>query len=153
MDRSALAASVLMAAIGLVAAATELPAQAQETQLSPGANPAVVQQNMLRAQQEHLARCYGVNAAAGEQRTDGACLRRASDESGRSQILRAAAERRLRQGLRRVGMVERITVTAVQSAPCSSSSAAGVACGGSARPPRRLPVPRFASASNATADL
>jgi uncharacterized membrane protein len=63
MDRTVFAASVLTAAIGLVAAAAALPARAQETQLAPGASPAVVQQNMLRAQQEHLARCYGVNAA------------------------------------------------------------------------------------------
>ncbi len=64
MDRRMLAASVLTAAIGLAAAATVRPVSAQEMKLPPGANAAVVKQNMMRAQKEHLARCYGINAVA-----------------------------------------------------------------------------------------
>ena len=55
MNRYVLAASTLSAAVGL-ALALAAPARSAET-------PQVVKDNMARAQQMHLQKCYGINAA------------------------------------------------------------------------------------------
>lgn len=55
MNRYALAASTLSAAVSL-AVALSAPVRAAET-------PQVVKDNMARAEKLHLAKCYGINAA------------------------------------------------------------------------------------------
>lgn len=63
MHRRSLALSALLAAVGLLTdAATAPSATAQDTQLAPGANPAAVARTAARMRQEHLVRCYGINA-------------------------------------------------------------------------------------------
>ena len=58
MNRYALAASTLSAAVGLALA---LPAPVRAAM--PEANmPQVVKDNMMRAQKYHLEKCYGINA-------------------------------------------------------------------------------------------
>jgi uncharacterized membrane protein len=56
MNRYALAASTLSAAVGL-ALVLQAPVRAAEM-------PQPVKDNMARAQKEHLEKCYGINAAA-----------------------------------------------------------------------------------------
>jgi uncharacterized membrane protein len=64
MHRRTLALSVLLSAVGMLAdAATAPSATAQDTQLAPGADPAAVAQTEARMRQEHLVKCYGINAA------------------------------------------------------------------------------------------
>lgn len=68
MNRYALAASTLSAALGLAVAmsgavsAAEMPANA----------PAIVKQNMMRAQKYHLEKCYGINAVSKNDCAEGA---------------------------------------------------------------------------------
>jgi uncharacterized membrane protein len=64
MNRETRAAAILATVIGAATAATALPALAQNEKLPPGANAATVGQNMQRAQQDNLAKCYGINALA-----------------------------------------------------------------------------------------
>ncbi len=65
MNRRIFAASALSAAVGLA-----IVAQAPQTladdmmKLPPGANAAVVKQNMDRMAAQHLQQCFGINAVA-----------------------------------------------------------------------------------------
>ncbi len=56
MNRYALAASTLSAALGL-ALVLQAPVRAADM-------PQAVKDNMMRAQKDHLEKCYGINAAA-----------------------------------------------------------------------------------------
>ncbi len=60
MNRRLLAASVLSSAVGLAFAMQAPPSAAQGMKNMPP----VVQQNMQRMAQDHLQKCYGVNAIA-----------------------------------------------------------------------------------------
>lgn len=62
MNRRLFAASALSSAVGLAIALQAMPVNAQEMKLPPGANAAVVKQNMERMAQQHLEKCYGINA-------------------------------------------------------------------------------------------
>jgi uncharacterized membrane protein len=68
MNRYALAASTLSAALGLAVAmsstvgAAEMPANA----------PPIVKQNMMRAQKLHLDKCYGINSVSKNDCAEGA---------------------------------------------------------------------------------
>ncbi|MDA8052050.1 MAG: DUF2282 domain-containing protein [Rhodospirillales bacterium] len=62
MDRRTFATTVLGSAVGLAAAAKLTDASAQMMKLPPGANMAVVKENMARAKKYHLVACYGINA-------------------------------------------------------------------------------------------
>ena len=64
MNRYALAASTLSAALG-VALALSSPLRAADT-------PQPVKDNMARAQKLHLQKCYGINAAAKNDCAEGA---------------------------------------------------------------------------------
>ncbi len=64
MHRRSIALSALLAAVGsLTDTATAPPASAQDTSLSPDADPAAVARTEARVRQEHLVKCYGINAA------------------------------------------------------------------------------------------
>jgi uncharacterized membrane protein len=56
MNRYAMAASTLSAAVGLALA---LSANARAAEV-----PQIVKDNMMRAQKQHLAKCYGINAVS-----------------------------------------------------------------------------------------
>jgi len=58
MNRYVMAASTLSAAVGLALAITA-PVRAA---MPEGNMPAVVKDNMMRAQKYHLEKCYGINA-------------------------------------------------------------------------------------------
>lgn len=60
MSKSALTVSSLSAAVGMALAMQALPAQAQGMS-NP---PQIVKDNMARMSQNHLEKCYGVNAVA-----------------------------------------------------------------------------------------
>jgi len=64
MNRYALAASTLSAALGLAVA---LSAAASAAEM-----PQIVKDNMMRAQKMHLEKCYGINAAAKNDCAEGA---------------------------------------------------------------------------------
>jgi len=64
MNRYALAASTLSAAVGL-ALVLQAPVRAADM-------PQPVKDNMARAQKEHLEKCYGINAAAKNDCAEGA---------------------------------------------------------------------------------
>ena len=66
MNRYALAASTLSAALGLAVAMTATVSAAEMP-----ANK-MVQENMMRAQKYHLEKCYGINAAAKNDCAEGA---------------------------------------------------------------------------------
>lgn len=66
MNRYALAASTLSAAVGLALALQAPIARAA------GDMPQVVKDNMARAQKEHLEKCYGINTAAKNDCAEGA---------------------------------------------------------------------------------
>jgi len=72
MNRRLFAASALSGAVGLALALQALPVNAQEMKLPPGANAAVVKQNMDRMAQQHLQKCYGINAVAKNDCAEGA---------------------------------------------------------------------------------
>jgi uncharacterized membrane protein len=72
MNRRIFAVSALSAAIGLALAAQAPQSLAQEMKLPPGANAAMVKQNMERAMKGHLAKCYGINAVAKNDCAEGA---------------------------------------------------------------------------------
>ena len=65
MNRRVFAASALSTALGLVLAASALPAQAADMQQ-------VVKDNMMRAEKNKLEKCYGINAAAKNDCAEGA---------------------------------------------------------------------------------
>ncbi|MDE2582151.1 MAG: DUF2282 domain-containing protein [Rhodospirillales bacterium] len=73
MDRRSFAKTLLTSAVGLAALATTGKASAamnaeMEKKLNhmlkmhPGASKSTIMHNMARVKEEHLARCYGVNA-------------------------------------------------------------------------------------------
>ena len=72
MNRRLFAASALSGAVGLALALQTLPVNAQEMKLPPGANAAVVKQNMDRMAQQHLEKCFGINAVAKNDCAEGA---------------------------------------------------------------------------------
>jgi uncharacterized membrane protein len=68
MNRRLFAASALSTAIGLAMAM-----QAQPTSAQGMANPPqIVKDNMAKMQQQHLEKCYGINAAAKNDCAEGA---------------------------------------------------------------------------------
>jgi uncharacterized membrane protein len=85
MTRPGLATTVLATAIGLALAA---PA---DMALAQGANtPPIVKQNMKRMAQQHLEKCYGINALARNDCAEGAhsCAGQATaPRDGRSFVL------------------------------------------------------------------
>ncbi|MBC8737649.1 DUF2282 domain-containing protein [Paraburkholderia sp. UCT31] len=68
MSKSALTMSSLSAAVGMALAMQALPAQAQ----GMGKPPQVVKDNMARMAQNHLEKCYGINAVAKNDCAEGA---------------------------------------------------------------------------------
>ena len=70
MNRRVFAASALSTAVGLVMAASTIPAQAQGMDMSKA--PQVVKDNMMRAEKGKLEKCYGINAAAKNDCAEGA---------------------------------------------------------------------------------
>ena len=69
MTRQTFATSALSTALGLVFAATALPAQAQ---MDMSKAPQVVKDNMMRMQTAKLEKCYGINAASKNDCAEGA---------------------------------------------------------------------------------
>src|SRR5260370_5271708 len=68
MTRRLFAASALPTAVGLAMAMKAQPSAAQGM-----ANPpAIVKENMAKMQQQHLEKCYGINAAAKNDCAEGA---------------------------------------------------------------------------------
>jgi uncharacterized membrane protein len=65
MNRRSFAASTLSAAVGLALGSAALPALSADP-------PQVVKDNMMRAQQGHLEKCYGINAVAKNDCAEGA---------------------------------------------------------------------------------
>lgn len=79
MNRRFFTASTLAAAVGLALAAQVPQTVAQGMsqgegmmKLPPGANAAVVKQNMERMAQQHLEKCFGINAVAKNDCAEGA---------------------------------------------------------------------------------
>lgn len=68
MNRQLLAASTLTTAIGL-ALAMQAPAVRAQGMANP---PQVVKDNMARMSQQHLQKCYGINAVAKNDCAEGA---------------------------------------------------------------------------------
>jgi uncharacterized membrane protein len=71
MSKSASAISSLSAVIGLALAMQAVPGQAQGTK-DMSNMPQVVKDNMARMAQNHLEKCYGVNAVAKNDCAEGA---------------------------------------------------------------------------------
>jgi uncharacterized membrane protein len=69
MNRYARAAYTLSAALGL---ATAMSTTAGAADMPMGNMPQVAKDNMMRAQKDHLERCYGVNAASKNDCAEGA---------------------------------------------------------------------------------
>lgn len=65
MNRQLIAASTLSSAIGLALAFAALPARSADM-------PQIVKDNMMRAEQGHLQKCYGINAVAKNDCAEGA---------------------------------------------------------------------------------
>lgn len=71
MSRNLFAASALSAAVGLALALSAVPAGAAG--MSGMKNvPQIVKDNMMRMQQDHLQKCYGINAVARNDCAEGA---------------------------------------------------------------------------------
>jgi len=70
MNRYARAASMLSAALGLAAAMSATVGAADMPM--PANMPQVAKDNMMRAQKDHLEKCYGINAAAKNDCAEGA---------------------------------------------------------------------------------
>lgn len=65
MHRRSAAVSILLAALGLAAGTgMAAPAAADDTKPPPGADRAAVARTDTRIREEHLVRCYGINATA-----------------------------------------------------------------------------------------
>ncbi|GCB05278.1 DUF2282 domain-containing protein [Ralstonia sp. SET104] len=71
MDKHALAATTLSAALGLAFGAAALPAQAQATKDMSGM-PQIVKDNMAKMAKNHLEKCYGINAVSKNDCAEGA---------------------------------------------------------------------------------
>ena len=72
MNRYALAATTLSAALGLALAAQTLPVQAQGMKKDMSNMPQPVKDNMARMEKNKLEKCYGINAAAKNDCAEGA---------------------------------------------------------------------------------
>ena len=70
MNRQMFTGSALSTALGLVLAASALPAQAQGTDMSKA--PQVVKDNMMRMQSNKLEKCYGINTVGKNDCAEGA---------------------------------------------------------------------------------
>lgn len=70
MDNRLIAASALSTAIGLALAMQAAPTAAQAQGMSNP--PPIVKENMARMSQQHLEKCYGINAAAKNDCAEGA---------------------------------------------------------------------------------
>ena len=70
MNRQLFAGSALSTALGLVLAASSLPAQSQGTDMSK--MPQMVKDNMMRMERNKLEKCYGVNVAGKNDCAEGA---------------------------------------------------------------------------------
>jgi uncharacterized membrane protein len=70
MMRRAFAATALSAAVGLAMAMQATPGAAAGMDMSKA--PPVVKQNMERMAQQHLEKCYGINAVAKNDCAEGA---------------------------------------------------------------------------------
>ena len=70
MNRQLFAGSALSTALGLVLAASSLPAQSQGTDMSK--MPQMVKDNMMRMEKNKLEKCYGVNVAGKNDCAEGA---------------------------------------------------------------------------------
>ena len=70
MNRQLFAGSALSTALGLVLAASSLPAQSQTTDMSK--MPQMVKDNMMRMEKNKLEKCYGVNVAGKNDCAEGA---------------------------------------------------------------------------------
>lgn len=68
MNHRLLTASALSAAVGLALVTQGMPSRAQ------GMNdmPQIVKDNMMKAEKEHLQKCYGINAVAKNDCAEGA---------------------------------------------------------------------------------
>ena len=91
MNRHLLAASVLSTAVGLALAMQAQPAAAQGMKNMPP----IVQQNMQRMAQQHLEKCYGINAVAKNDCAEGAhsCAGQATQaREGKSFVLLPAGD-------------------------------------------------------------
>ena len=91
MNRHLLAASVLSTAVGLALAMRAQPAAAQGMKNMPP----IVQQNMQRMAQQHLEKCYGINAVAKNDCAEGAhsCAGQATQaREGKSFVLLPAGD-------------------------------------------------------------
>ena len=69
MNRRQLAAVALSTAVGVALAMQAAPRVAAQCMTNP---PQVVKDNMARMAQQHLEKCYGINAAAKNDRAEGA---------------------------------------------------------------------------------
>ena len=69
MNRQVIAGSALSAALGLVLAASALPARAQ---MDMSKAPQVVKDNMMRMEKNKLEKCYGINVAGKNDCAEGA---------------------------------------------------------------------------------
>ena len=69
MNRQVIAGSALSAALGLVLAASALPARAQ---MDMSKAPQEVKDNMMRMQANKLEKCYGINVAGKNDCAEGA---------------------------------------------------------------------------------
>lgn len=69
MNRQVIAGSALSAALGLVLAASALPARAQ---MDMSKAPQAVKDNMMRMQANKLEKCYGINVAGKNDCAEGA---------------------------------------------------------------------------------
>lgn len=70
MNRQLFAGPALSTALGLVLAASSLPAQSQGADMSK--MPQVVKDNMMRMEKNKLEKCYGVNVAGKNDCAEGA---------------------------------------------------------------------------------
>ncbi len=68
MNRQLFAGSALSTAVGLVLAASSLPAQSQDMSKMPQ----MVKDNMMRMEKNKLEKCYGVNVAGKNDCAEGA---------------------------------------------------------------------------------
>jgi len=96
MDRRLYAAATLSAAIGLAAAMQAAPILAQQgMSKDTGGMPQAVKDNMARAMQNKLEKCYGVNAAGKNDCAEGAhsCAGQATQpRDGKSFVLLPAGD-------------------------------------------------------------
>lgn len=72
MDRRLFAASALSTAVGLVLAAAALPVRSQDHMMDMSKAPQIVKDNMMRAEQNKLEKCYGINAVSKNDCAEGA---------------------------------------------------------------------------------